>query len=109
MSYKILKSFWELLAPAPIRRSTPEPLTEDFKEYRPKFTVQLHHDNKKCSTSNPQLLYFGDESCKKIGIQGYIGRRIDEDVLELLATGSYNRITPTIAIFVCSIMFAYVV
>ena len=83
--------------------------SEDFKEYRPKFKVQLHHDNKKCSTSNPQLLYFGDESCKKIGIQGYIGRRIDEDVLELLATGSYNRITPTIAIFVCSIMFAYVV
>ena len=34
MSYKILKSFWELLAPAPIRRSTPEPVTEEFKEYR---------------------------------------------------------------------------
>ena len=33
MSYKILKSFWELLAPSPIRKFTPDPITRELKGY----------------------------------------------------------------------------
>jgi len=33
MSYKILKSFWELLAPAPIRTPLLEPVTDEYKDY----------------------------------------------------------------------------
>ena len=33
MSYKILKSFWELLAPQPIRKSPENHITRQFKEY----------------------------------------------------------------------------
>lgn len=34
MSYKILKSFWELLAPTPVRRPPLEPVTKEYKDYR---------------------------------------------------------------------------
>jgi hypothetical protein len=33
MSYNILKSFWELLAPEPIRKPTPDPITRQYLEY----------------------------------------------------------------------------
>jgi len=33
MSYKILKSFWELLAPQPNRRHTPVPVTKEYADY----------------------------------------------------------------------------
>jgi hypothetical protein len=33
MSYSILHSFWELLAPQPIRKPTPDPMTRDYEEY----------------------------------------------------------------------------
>ena len=33
MSYNILKSFWELLAPAPPRRPTPDPITHEHQDY----------------------------------------------------------------------------
>jgi hypothetical protein len=33
MSYKILKSFWELLAPQPLRKSTENRITRQYKEY----------------------------------------------------------------------------
>jgi hypothetical protein len=34
MSYKILKSFWELLTPSAIRTPLPEPFTKEYEEYR---------------------------------------------------------------------------
>jgi len=33
MSYNILKSFWELLAPQPIRKPTPDPIMKEYKDY----------------------------------------------------------------------------
>jgi len=33
MSYKILKSFWELLTPQPHRESTRNHVTQEYKEY----------------------------------------------------------------------------
>ena len=33
MSYKILKSFWELLTPQPHRKSTENHITREYKEY----------------------------------------------------------------------------
>jgi len=33
MSYKILKSFWELLAPQPSRKPPREPVTQDYDDY----------------------------------------------------------------------------
>jgi len=33
MSYKILKSFWELLTPQPSRRHTPVPVTTEYADY----------------------------------------------------------------------------
>jgi hypothetical protein len=33
MSYNILKSFWELLAPQPIRKPTPDPIMREYKDY----------------------------------------------------------------------------
>jgi hypothetical protein len=33
MSYNILKTFWELLAPQPIRKPTPDPITRQYLEY----------------------------------------------------------------------------
>ena len=32
MSYKILKSFWELLAPQPPRKPPREPVTDDYEQ-----------------------------------------------------------------------------
>jgi hypothetical protein len=33
MSYNILKSFWELLAPQPIRKPTPDPIMREHPDY----------------------------------------------------------------------------
>ena len=33
MSYNILKSFWELLAPTPPRTSTPDPIMHEYQDY----------------------------------------------------------------------------
>lgn len=33
MVYSILHSFWELLAPEPVRTPTPDPVTYEFQEY----------------------------------------------------------------------------
>jgi hypothetical protein len=33
MSYNILKSFWELLAPQPIRKLPRDPMTRDHDDY----------------------------------------------------------------------------
>lgn len=33
MSYSILKTFWELLAPEPIRKPTPDPITREYDDY----------------------------------------------------------------------------
>jgi hypothetical protein len=33
MSYKILKSFWELITPQPLRRPTPDPIVRQCQEY----------------------------------------------------------------------------
>jgi hypothetical protein len=33
MSYNILKSFWELLAPQPIQRLTPDPIVQEHPDY----------------------------------------------------------------------------
>ena len=58
---------------------------QDLDEYRPKFSVKMHHDDKNCGSAIPQMLYIGDEDCHKLGITSYIGRRIDENVLDLLS------------------------
>ena len=33
MSYKILKSFWELLAPQPVRKHVQEPIVTEHQDY----------------------------------------------------------------------------
>jgi hypothetical protein len=33
MSYNILKSFWEMLAPQPIRKPTPDPIMQEYNDY----------------------------------------------------------------------------
>ena len=33
MSYNILKSFWELLAPQYVRTPTPDPIVREYEEY----------------------------------------------------------------------------
>ena len=46
------------------------------------------------------MLYIGDEDCHKLGITSYIGRRIDENVLDLLSIGSSNRFTSLVVLMI---------
>ena len=73
---------------------------QDLDEYRPKFSVKMHHDDKNCGSAIPQMLYIGDEDCHKLGITSYIGRRIDENVLDLLSIGSSNRFTSLLVLMI---------
>ena len=74
---------------------------EDIQEYRPKFSIQMHHDNKDCSSSSPQYLYNGDENCNILGVHGYVGRRIDEGVLHLLSVASRGKYVSILALGLC--------
>ena len=74
---------------------------EDIQEYRPKFSIRMHHDVKDCSSSSPQHLYDGDENCNVLGVLGYVGRRIDEGVLHLLSVASHEKYVSAVALMLC--------
>ena len=58
------------------------------------------HDDNNCGIAIPQMLYIGDEDCHKLGITSYIGRRIDENVLDLLSIGLSNRFTSLVVLMI---------
>ncbi len=74
---------------------------KDLDEYRPHFYIRMHHDVKDCSSSSPQNLYEGDENCNGLGVDSYIGRRIDEGVLHLLSVASHEKYVSAVALMLC--------
>ena len=46
-------------------------------------------------------MYEGDENCNGLGVDSYIGRRIDEGVLHLLSVASHEKYVSAVALMLC--------